>query len=56
MIVREYKSQDLPEIIRIWNEVVEDGIAFPQEEMLDLAGMVRTFVVPVLPGRKAVFG
>ena len=39
MIVREYKSQDLPEIIRIWNEVVEDGIAFPQEEMLDLDGV-----------------
>ncbi len=35
MIVREYTSQDLPEIIRIWNEVVEDGIAFPQEETLD---------------------
>lgn len=36
MNVKEYTSQDLPEIIRIWNEVVEDGIAFPQEETLDL--------------------
>ena len=35
MIIREYSKQDLPEIIRIWNEVVEDGIAFPQEEQLD---------------------
>ena len=35
MIVREYTSQDLPELIRIRNEVVEDGIAFPQEETLD---------------------
>ena len=35
MVVREYTEQDLPEIIRIWNEVVEDGIAFPQEETLD---------------------
>lgn len=43
MIVREYKSQDLPEIIRIWNEVVEDGIAFPQEEMLDLDGGAEFF-------------
>jgi len=32
MIIREYTNQDLPEIIRIWNEVVEEGIAFPQEE------------------------
>lgn len=33
--VRAYKEEDLPEMIRIWNEVVEDGIAFPQEELLD---------------------
>ncbi|ETP73325.1 sortase-like acyltransferase [Lachnospiraceae bacterium JC7] len=36
MIIREYSEPDLPEIIRIWNEVVEDGIAFPQEEILDM--------------------
>ncbi len=36
MIIRQYKEQDLPDMIRIWNEVVEDGIAFPQEESLDL--------------------
>lgn len=36
MIVREYSSQDLAEMIRIWNEVVEDGVAFPQEEYLDM--------------------
>ncbi len=34
MIVREYRKEDLPEMIRIWNEVVEDGVAFPQEEIL----------------------
>jgi len=33
-MVREYKSQDLEAMIRIWNEVVEEGIAFPQEELL----------------------
>lgn len=33
--IRKYEKQDLPEMIRIWNEVVEDGIAFPQEELLD---------------------
>lgn len=35
MIIREYTQDDLKELIRIWNEVVEDGIAFPQEELLD---------------------
>ena len=35
MHVRKYENHDLPDTIRIWNEVVEDGIAFPQEEMLD---------------------
>ena len=35
MVVRGYTEQDLTEIIRIWNEVVEEGIAFPQEETLD---------------------
>ena len=35
MIVRKYEDKDLQEMIRIWNEVVEEGIAFPQEEFLD---------------------
>ncbi len=35
MTVREYTENDLKEMIAIWNEVVEDGIAFPQEEFLD---------------------
>ena len=34
--VRSYKEEDLPEMIRIWNEIVEEGIAFPQEDLLDL--------------------
>ena len=36
MNIRKYTDQDLTEIIRIWNEVVEEGIAFPQEESLDM--------------------
>lgn len=35
IMVCKYESEDLAEMIRIWNEVVEDGIAFPQEELLD---------------------
>ena len=35
MIIRAYREKDLPEMIDIWNEVVRDGIAFPQEDCLD---------------------
>ena len=34
MIVRKYEEADLPAMIDIWNEVVEEGIAFPQEDFL----------------------
>lgn len=34
IIVRPYKETDLSEMIQIWNEIVEEGIAFPQEELL----------------------
>jgi ribosomal protein S18 acetylase RimI-like enzyme len=33
--VREYAPADLPAMIRIWNEVVDDAVAFPQTEGLD---------------------
>ena len=34
MTIRKYTENDLPAMISIWNEVVEEGIAFPQEEPL----------------------
>lgn len=34
--IRPYEEQDLPAMIEIWNEVVEEGIAFPQEELLTI--------------------
>ncbi len=34
MTVRKYDNRDIPAMIHIWNEVVEEGIAFPQEELL----------------------
>lgn len=34
IIVRGYEEGDLPDMIQIWNEVVEEGIAFPQEASL----------------------
>ena len=35
MIIRAYEKKDLEAMIQIWNEVVEEGIAFPQEELLN---------------------
>ena len=35
MTVRAYENSDLESMIQIWNEVVEEGVAFPQEEFLD---------------------
>ena len=34
MMIRAYNEADLPAMIDIWNEVVEEGVAFPQEEYL----------------------
>lgn len=36
MIIRKYMPRDINEMIEIWNGVVEEGVAFPQEEYLDL--------------------
>ena len=35
MVIREYEKNDLAELIAVWNEVVEEGVAFPQEEPLN---------------------
>ncbi len=32
--IRAYRETDVPAMNAIWNEVVEEGIAFPQEELL----------------------
>jgi len=34
--VRKYEEKDLNEMINIWNEIVDEGNAFPQEERLNL--------------------
>lgn len=34
MKIREFTKQDVPAMAEIWNEVVEAGLAFPQEETL----------------------
>ena len=32
--VRLYKEADLPEMVRIWNEIIETGIYFDYDEIL----------------------
>ena len=36
MTIRAYTQDDLPALVRIWNEVVEEGAAFPQEDCLTM--------------------
>lgn len=35
MEIRKYCEKDIPEMVDIWNEVVKEGNAFPQEDYLD---------------------
>lgn len=34
MEIRKFEKQDVPALMQIWNDVVEEGQAFPQEETL----------------------
>ena len=34
--VRAYREEDLPAMAAVWNQVVEEGDAFPQEECMSL--------------------
>lgn len=35
MEIRAYQKQDVPAMVRIWNQVVEEGVAFPQLDCLN---------------------
>lgn len=41
--IREYSLCDIEQMAKIWNEIVEEGIAFPQEECLDTEGAKEFF-------------
>lgn len=43
IIIRKYSDNDLSAMTDIWNEVVEDGIAFPQDSPLDLESAATFF-------------
>lgn len=34
--VQKYQASDVPDITRIWNEIVENGDTFPEDEKLDI--------------------
>ena len=34
IVVRKYSADDIPAMKDIWNEVVDEGVAFPQEDEL----------------------
>lgn len=36
ILIREHTQADLEQMIPIWNEIVEEGNAFPQEDCLDM--------------------
>src|SRR5690625_3309049 len=36
IIIRQYTEADIPHMMGIWNDIVEEGMAFPQEKPLTL--------------------
>ena len=43
MKIRQYTQSDLEAMIGIWNEVVEEGVAFPQVDPLDIESGAQFF-------------
>lgn len=43
MVIRGFSKPDVPAMAEIWNEVVEAGLAFPQEETLSCGEAERFF-------------
>lgn len=50
IIIRQYHSQDLFQMIAVWNEVIEEGFAFPQVEPLDSESGKRFFAEQTYTG------
>ncbi len=44
VLIRKFEKEDVGRMIQIWNEVVEEGIAFPQEECLDASNGLEFFI------------
>ena len=56
IVIRKYREDDLAAMAEIWNEVVEDGIAFPQTEKLDIDGARAFFAAQTYSGAAEVDG
>ncbi len=41
--IRQFTNDDVNEVNVIWNDIVSDGIAFPQKDELDEVGGIRFF-------------
>ncbi|MBQ4516008.1 MAG: GNAT family N-acetyltransferase [Clostridia bacterium] len=50
ILMRKYEEKDLIEMIQIWNEIVEEGNAFPQEEFLNLESGASFFATQTYTG------
>ena len=50
ILMRKYEEKDLIEMIQIWNEIVEEGNAFPQEEFLNLESGASFFAAQTYTG------
>ena len=51
--ITEFTEKDTEDAIHIWNQVVEDGVAFPKKECLDKESgwaFFRNSLLPGLPG------
>jgi len=49
-LVRQYEAKDLPELIAIWNSVIEDGETFPQLELLNAQSGAEHFAAQTYTG------
>ena len=45
--IRSYEEKDLPQMIEIWNEVVEEGLPFPRRNC-STARRAKNFLLPRL--------
>ena len=50
MKIRAYNKNDILAMIKIWNKVVEEGVAFPQEDCLDEQSGTEFFAAQIYCG------
>lgn len=43
VLIEKFAEEDLPEMIKVWNSVVEEGQAFPQEDLLTIKSAKKFF-------------